>query len=72
MTNPFDEFFSDVASAAKRALNPDPTDAAVYEKDGKLYLRLLYGNTSGGELNIALPKKDLSSIVKGITDYLLK
>jgi hypothetical protein len=72
MTNPFDEFLSDAASAVKRALNPNPTDAAVYEKDGDLYLRLIYGDTSGSDMNIKLPKKDLTSVVKGITDYLLK
>jgi hypothetical protein len=72
VTNPFEEFLGGIGNALDKALNPEPTDAAVYERDGKLYLRLVYGDTSGGDINIVLPKKDLSGLVKGITDYLLK
>jgi hypothetical protein len=72
VSNPIGEFFGGLGNALNRAMNPEPTDAAVYEKEGKLYIRFVYGDTSGGDINIALPKKDLSSIAKGITDYLLK
>jgi hypothetical protein len=72
MINSFDELFDDARAAISRAMNPEPTDAAVYEKDGKLYIRFVYGDTSGGDINIVLPKKDLTSISKGIMDYLLK
>lgn len=72
MINSFDDLFDAAGAAISRAMNPEPTDAAVYEKDGKLVLKVVYGNTSGGELNITLPKKDLKSMQQGILEFLLK
>lgn len=72
MINSFDELFDAAGKALSQAMNPEPTDAAVYEKDGKLVLKLIYGNTSGGEVNIVLPAKDLKSMQQGILEYLLK
>ncbi len=72
MTNPLEEFFGGIGNALDKAMNPAPTDAAVYEKDGELYIRFVYGDTSGGDINIVLPKKDMPAVVKGITEYLLK
>ncbi len=71
MTNPFEEFFGGLGNALDKAMNPKPTDAAVYEKDGALHLKLIYGDTSGGDVNICLPDKDLRSIQAGIVNYLL-
>jgi hypothetical protein len=72
MTNPFEDFIGGVGAAVTKALNPNPTDAAVYAKDGHLYLKLIYADTSGTDLNIRLPEKDLKSIQQGILDHLLK
>ena len=71
MSNPFEEFLGGIGNALDKAMNPEPTDAAVYEKDGKLYVKFVYGDTSGSDINIVIPKKDMPGLVKGMTEYLL-
>lgn len=72
MANPFDSFFNGVSKVINRVANPEPTDAEIVEVDGKLLLKVTYGDTSGGDLAFPLPKKDLKKIQQAILDYLIK
>jgi hypothetical protein len=72
VTNPVDEFFGTIGDAVNRAMNPEPTDVYADVKDGKFYLKIVYGNTSGGELSLYVPDKDLLAIQGKIIEHLTK
>jgi hypothetical protein len=72
MTNPLEDFLGGLGNALDKTLNPAPTDAAVYVRDGQLWMKLVYGDTSGMEINYPLPDKDLKSLQAGILSYLLE